>query len=294
MKLGYSIPNNQGVAAVADLVALAAHAETLGYHSVWVSEHLFHSTYVAKRLGARPYHDPLTVLTAIAGQTEVVRLGTSVLVIPWHHPARLGKTIASLDNLSNGRVDLGVGVAITEDEFENLGVDFKTRGRRADDTLAALRALWSEDVPQHDGPFYQFSGQRFEPKPMQSPLPVHIGGGSEAALKRVVAFGHGWHALGKSPNELGADLERLRGLLAAAGRADDPMHVSIRCVVDFVDQPWDKPYGDRRTLKGTSAEVRATIEAYAAAGVDEIVIDANSADLPRNREIMQRVMTLMA
>lgn len=299
MKLGYSVPNNQGVSAVADLVALAVDAESLGFNSVWVSEHLFHSTYVAKRLGDRPYHDPLTVLTAIAGQTEVVRLGTSVLVIPWHHPARLGKTIASLDNLSNGRVDLGVGVAITEDEFENLGVDFKTRGRRADDTLAALRALWSEDVPQHDGPFYQFSGQRFEPKPMQSPLPVHIGGGSEAALKRVVAFGHGWHALGKSPNELGADLVRLRGLLAAAGRADDPIHVSIRCVVDFVDQalvdqPGDKPYGDRRTLKGTSAEVRATIEAYAAAGVDEIVIDANSADLPRNREIMQRVMALMA
>jgi probable F420-dependent oxidoreductase len=293
MKLGYSIPNNQGVAAVADLVAMAVHAENLGYHSVWVSEHLFHSTYVAKRLGDRPYHDPLTVLAAIAGQTEVVRLGTSVLVIPWHHPARLGKTIASLDNLSNGRVDLGVGVAITQDEFENLGIDFKTRGRRADDTLAALRALWSEDVPQHDGPFYQFSGQRFEPKPMQSPLPVHIGGGSEAALKRVVAFGHGWHALGKSPNELGADLVRLRGLLTAAGRADEPIHVSIRCVVDIVDQPWNKPYTERRTLKGTSAEVRATIEAYAAAGVDEIVIDANSADLPHNREIMQRVMTLM-
>jgi probable F420-dependent oxidoreductase len=293
MKLGFSIPNNQGVAAVSDLVDLATQAESLGFHSVWVSEHLFHSTYVAKRLGDRPYHDPLTVLTAVAVQTQTVRLGTSVLVLPWHHPARLGKTIASLDNLSNGRVDLGIGVAVTEDEFENLGVDFKTRGKRTNDTLAALRSLWSEDIPQHDGPFYQFSGQRFEPKPCQMPLPIHIGGGSPAALRRVVNFGDGWHALGKSPNEFAADLKALNHLLAAAGRDSETVHCSIRCVVEFVEEPWDKPVSERRTLRGTEAEVRDTINAYADAGVDQIVIDANSADLDLNRDTMQRVIALM-
>ena len=90
MKLGYAIPNNQGVSNVTDLILLGQRAEALGYNSVWVSEHLFHASYVAKRLGDRPYHDPLTVLTAVAGATERVRLGTSVLVLPWHHPARLG------------------------------------------------------------------------------------------------------------------------------------------------------------------------------------------------------------
>lgn len=293
MKLGVSIPNNQGVAAVSELVDLAMQAEALGFHSAWVSEHLFHSTYVAKRLGDRPYHDPLIVLTAVAVQTRTIRLGTSVLVLPWHHPARLGKSVASLDNLSGGRVDLGVGVAVTEDEFENLGVDFKTRGKRTDDTLAALRSLWGEDIPQHEGPFYRFSGQRFEPKPSQDPLPIHIGGGSPAALRRVVNFGDGWHALGKSPNEIAADLKQLRPLMAAAGRDVDGLHCSIRCVVEFVDEPWDKPFSERRTLRGTEAEVRETINAYAEAGVDQVVVDANSPDLDLNVETMRRVMALM-
>ena len=293
MKLGVSIPNNQGVAAVSELADLAMQAEALGFHSAWVSEHLFHSTYVAKRLGDRPYHDPLIVLTAVAVQTRTIRLGTSVLVLPWHHPARLGKSVASLDNLSGGRVDLGVGVAVTEDEFENLGVDFKTRGKRTDDTLAALRSLWGEDIPQHEGPFYRFSGQRFEPKPSQDPLPIHIGGGSPAALRRVVNFGDGWHALGKSPNEIAADLKQLRPLMAAAGRDVDGLHCSIRCVVEFVDEPWDKPFSERRTLRGTEAEVRETINAYAEAGVDQVVVDANSPDLDLNVETMRRVMALM-
>ncbi len=294
MKLGYSIPNNQGVEQVADLVELAVEAEALGYHSVWVSEHLFHSTYVAKRLGDRPYHDPLTVLTAAACSTQSVRLGTSVLVLPWHHPARLGKAIATLDNLSNGRVDLGIGVAITEDEFENLGIDFKSRGRRTDDILGALHALWTQDVPEYSGEFYRFSGQRFAPKPRQTPLPIHVGGGAPAALKRVAAFGHGWHALGKSPNELAADLETLAQLMQTAGRDAAQLHISIRCVVDFVDETWDRPFADRRTLKGTPEEIRGMLNAFAAAGVHEVIIDPGSRDVTLNRDVMQRVMALVA
>lgn len=271
---------------------LAVEAERAGYHSVWVSEHLFHSTYVAERLGDKPYHDPLTVLTAVASHTKRVRLGTSVLVLPWHHPARLGKTIATLDHLSGGRVDLGVGVAVTEDEFQNLGIDFKTRGRRTDDILAALNALWYEDVPAHDGPFYRFRGQRFSPKPAQSPLPVHIGGGSQAALRRVVRFGQGWHALGKSPDELEQDLATLGAMMRESDRDPDALHVSIRATVQLVDQPWDRPFQERRTMKGTHEEIREMLKAYAAAGADEIVIDAVSRDLTTNRDVMAAVMSL--
>ena len=154
MKFGYSIPSNQGFENVHALVDLAALAEQKGFDSVWASEHLFHSSYIAERLDNRPYFEPLTILTAVAAVTSKVRLGTSVLVLPWHDPPRLGKTVATLDHLSNGRVSLGIGVAMTEDEFENLGVDFKTRGRRTDDLLGALQALWTQETPEYSGPFY--------------------------------------------------------------------------------------------------------------------------------------------
>lgn len=293
MQLGYAIPNNQGVSNPADLVALAQFAEAQGYHSVCVSEHLFHATYVAKRLGDKPYHDPLTVLTAAACATSKVRLGTSVLVLPWHHPARLGKAMATLDHLSGGRVDLGVGVAITEDEFQNLGVDFASRGRLTDDTLAALAALWAQDVPEFSGEFYQFAGQRFEPKPKQQPLPIHVGGGAPPALRRVAQFGHGWHALGKSPAELQQSLAELTGIMQAAGRRLEELHISIRCVTQFVDEEFDKPFVDRRTLRGTEQEVAATIQAFAAAGVDEIVIDPGSDDIAYNQAMLKRVRALV-
>ena len=200
MKIGFGIPNNQGLNDPNDLVTLAVTAENLGFDSVWVREHLFHSSYVAKRLGDRPYHDALTVLTATACATKRVRLGTSVLVLPRHDPARLGKMIATLDQLSYGRVDLGIGVAITKDEFDNLGVDFSSRGKRTDEILGALQSLWTENVPEFSGSFYQFSGLKFSPKPYQNPYPpILIGGSSMAARQRVARFGNGWHTLRQTP-----------------------------------------------------------------------------------------------
>ena len=188
MELGFSIPNNQGVEKVSDLVSLACEAEQLGFHSVWVSEHLFNTAYVAKRLGNRPYHEALTVLTAIAGATSAIKLGTSVLVLPWHHPVRLAKTLASLDQFSEGRVILGAGVGITRDEYDALGVSFSNRGRIADECLAAMRELWTQRLPVYAGEYYAFSGQLFSPKPAQeNGIPVWIGGNSVAARRRLVS-----------------------------------------------------------------------------------------------------------
>lgn len=292
MKLGYCIPNNQGLARVADVVGLGVYAEQAGLHSAWVSEHLFHASYVEQRLGTGAYHDPLTVLTALACATSQIRLGTSVLVLPWHHPARLGKSIATLDQLSDGRVDLGVGVAVAEDEFANLGVDFRTRGKRTDEILQALRHLFNEERPEYAGHFYRFNGLLFEPKPQQNPLPIHVGGASRAALRRVAIHGQGWHALGKSPSEMAAELANLVPLLAADGRSLRDIHISVRCGLQFVDTPWDRPAEERRSLKGTDAEICAILEAYREAGVDEIIVDPNSSDVAFNRESIQRIAEL--
>lgn len=287
MKIGYSIPNNQGVEDPNDLVALSVKAEQFGFDSVWVAEHLFHSSYVAERLGDKPYHEALTVLTAIACATKTVRLGTSVLVLPWHDPARLAKTVATLDQLSGGRVDLGVGVATTQDEFENLGVDFASRGRRANEVLGAMQALWTQDTPKFTGEFYQYEGLKFSPKPLQSPYPpILIGGASKAAYRRVAALGDGWHTIRQSPTQFAEGRRQIIQLTKDAGRDSSPLRFSINLHYRVTDSTPDLPVQDRITLTGTTGDIVETIKAYQAAGVDEIIINATSADMARHDGVM--------
>jgi len=282
MKLGFSLPNNQGVAHVNDLVTLAIEAESLGYHSVWVSEHLFHATYVANRLGDAPYHEALTILTAVAGATSKVRLGTSVLVLPWHHPVQLAKRVASLDDYSGGRVSLGVGVAQTEDEFENLGVPFTHRGRIADEMLTAMKILWTEKDPKFNGKYFNFNSLQFEPKPIQKPYPpLLIGGASRRAIERVVEHGDGWHALSQSPQDIAPVVNELRQ------RRSDTIDVSVRSMTTIMDRSWDRPVEERVTMKGTLEELTAMLQAYEHAGVDEVVLDSHSRDVETNRHMLR-------
>ena len=282
MKLGFSLPNNQGVAHVNDLVTLAIEAESLGYHSVWVSEHLFHATYVANRLGDAPYHEALTILTAVAGATSKVRLGTSVLVLPWHHPVQLAKRVASLDDYSGGRVSLGVGVAQTEDEFENLGVPFTHRGRIADEMLTAMKILWTEKDPKFNGKYFNFDGLQFEPKPIQKPYPpLLIGGTSRRAIERVVEHGDGWHALSQSPQDIAPVVNELRQ------RRSDTIDVSVRSMTTIMDRSWDRPVEERVTMRGTLEELTAMLQAYEHAGVDEVVLDSHSRDVETNRHMLR-------
>ncbi len=295
MKIGYSIPSNRGVTDTVALMALAKTAETLGCHSVWVSEHLFHSAYIAERLGDLPYWDPLTMLAAAACATSRVRLGTSVLVLPWHDPPRLGKAIATIDHLSAGRVDFGVGVATTEDEFNNLGVDFKTRGKRADEVLGALQALWTQDVPEFRGEFYNYSGLKFSPKPLQKPYPpILIGGSSPAALRRIVRYGDGWHTLRQSPDEVAAGMAKLTGMMTEAGRDASKLKVSISIEVKFEGTSPSRPANERRGLRGTETDIIETLQAFRDAGVEEAVISIGSTDVAEHEAVLTRVMTKVA
>ena len=291
MKIGYGIPNNQGLNDPNDLVTLAVAAENLGFDSVWVREHLFHSSYVAKRLGDRPYHDALTVLTATACATKRVRLGTSVLVLPWHDPARLGKMIATLDQLSYGRVDLGIGVAITKDEFDNLGVDFASRGKRTDEILDALQSLWTENIPEFSGSFYQFSGLKFSPKPYQNPYPpILIGGSSIAARQRVARFGNGWHTLRQTPRQFAKGRADIIERTESAGRNARALRFSITMPIRFTDTRPSAELMDRTALTGTHGDIAETINAYKTAGLDEIVLGVSDAQMNLHIETMERFM----
>ncbi len=291
MKVGFGIPNNHGVEDPNELVALAVTAERLGYNSVWVREHLFHSTYVAERLGDRPYHDALTVLIAIGTATKTVRLGTSVLVLPWHDPARLGKMIATLDQLSHGRVDFGIGVATTRDEFENLGVEFTTRGKRTDEMLDALQALWTQDTPEHDGTFYRYSGLKFSPKPFQKPYPpILVGGSSPAAHRRVARIGNGWHTFRQTPAQFAEGREKIIALTKKAGRDPSTLHYSITVPMKFTGKPPSALVQDRTALTGTDDDIADTMRAYRDAGLDEIIVSVSTGDLGENNHALRHFM----
>ena len=210
MKFGMFLPSFGPLASGPDtLLAVAQKAETLGFDSLWVPDHVVIPTTIKSRYpynesGRFPaaaeasFFEPLSVLGFLAGVTQRVRLGTWVLVLPHRHPIVTAKMFATLDVLSRGRMMLGAGIGWMEEEITLLGAPFKKRGALSDDYLRAMKELWSNPDPQFTGQFVQFSGIKCEPKPVQQPFPVWIGGHSPRAMRRVVEFGDGWVAVPKS------------------------------------------------------------------------------------------------
>ena len=190
MHFGVILPN-YGSGSSPDAIRRTAElAEELGFDSVWTTEHI-----IVGPEGVDPYgrvYDPLVTLGWIAGWTERVGLGTSIVLVPLHHPIHLAKEVATLQELSGGRFTLGVGVGWHEDEFGFMGVPFKGRGRRADEAIRTLRGLWSGDGPFPDATF----------EPLPSPPPeIWVGGGSDRAIRRALELGDVWHPSGRMEPE---------------------------------------------------------------------------------------------
>lgn len=166
MRIGVHLHSNHGWSRVEDLLDLARLSEELGYESVWASQHVFHAGYLAERLRGRPYYAPLPLLTAVAAVTDRVRLGTSVLVLPYHHPVLLAKDLATLDVISGGRLTVGVGAGVIREEFDALGVDHDSRGPMTDEALRVMKALWTMEQPAFAGRFHSFAGLDLSPAPL--------------------------------------------------------------------------------------------------------------------------------
>jgi probable F420-dependent oxidoreductase len=273
VRFGFTLPNNFGVPDPHHVVALAGEAEAAGLDSVWVNHHVLNIGYVAERLGQRPYHDALTMLTWAAASTERVRLGTSVLVLPYLHPMVLAKQLATLDQLSGGRLIAGVGVGSLPEENAALGVEWERRGTYADESIAVLRELWTASEASFEGEFFSFSAVVASPKPLQQPHPpILVGGNRAPALRRVARLGDGWHPLGVSPEGYAKRLLVIDDELTAAGRHRSELTMSLRIDADRLD-----------------AEA---VAAYAAAGVEEIVVSVPSADIDAQRTAIERVAVL--
>ena len=295
MKFGYVTPQNWGIPDPRDVIESAVAAERLGYDSVWVNHHILNVGYIRERLDGRPYYDALTTLAWIGARTERVRLGTTVLVLPYLNPLALAKSAATLDALSGGRVTLGVGVGMLREENEALGSDFATRGAYSDESIRIMRELWSAEDPAFSGRFFRFGPVKFSPKPVQrGGVPILIGGMSGAAMRRCARLGDGWHPNGGTIESLGAAFRSIRQDAERRGRDPNEISLSVRCELDVADAPRANP---NAPMAGTPDELARSAEAFGRIGASELVLGISGADMERNRRIQQafaeRVMPLV-
>jgi probable F420-dependent oxidoreductase len=237
--IGIILPNFGEDAEPGAVRAVAEAAEELGFDSVWATEHI-----IVGPEGVDPYGrvlDPLCTLSWIAGYTERVGLGTSIVLVPLHHPIHLAKEAATLQELSGGRFRLGVGMGWHEDEFRFMGVEFRNRGSRADEALRLIKALWSGERDFH-GDHWSFEAATFAPLPSRTPE-IWVGGGSDRAVRRARELGDVWHP-------------------SRGARPDRVREVKVR-------------FPDLRVIPrltgGSADEVAAQIEAFEEAGCDGVV-----------------------
>jgi probable F420-dependent oxidoreductase len=229
MLLGIHLPHIGRKAGPDTIRRAAIQAEDLGFDDVWVSEHIIIPKDCAYPPSAN-FWDPVLTLTWAAAATTRVRLGTSVLVLPLRHPLPLAKELATLQNLSGGRLILGAGVGWLEAEFAALGVPFRERGRRMDEGIAMMRAVWSQDPVTFDAKWIpaKIEAMRSQPEPIV-PIPVWIGGSSDAAIKRALRF-DGWHGSRVGPEQAASVVKRLR-----AERPDKGFTISLRVTCNASD-----------------------------------------------------------
>jgi len=269
MKFGIAVANIMGFATSTGATAMGTGAERAGFESIWTVEHVlvpagYESSYPYARNGKMPapdsmdLPDPLIWLTWVAAQTTTIKLATGVLVVPQRNPAILAKEVATLDFLSGGRVELGVGVGWLEEEFNALGAPFHERGRRLDSYVAAMRALWKGEETDYDDGFVHFERAVSRPMPPAGSVPIHIGGHSEAAARRAGRLGDGFFP--GTHEDLPHLLDVMRRAADEAGRDVDAIEVTV-------------------TIDGKSdADAIANIERLASSGVDRVVIPPLSFD----------------
>lgn len=212
-------------------VDVTVEAERLGYESVWLPEHLVLTTQMSRSPHPgqthppvppeTPVYDAFAYLAYLAGRTERIRLGTHVYNVGLRHPFTTARGVQTVDILSNGRLEFGIGASWLEEEWIATQLDFATRGRRVDEAIKICKQLWTQEVVEHEGEFFTFPGVKFEPKCVQQPWPpILVGGESPAALRRAARLGDGWIGINHTIETARAHIEQLRALLADEGRDD--------------------------------------------------------------------------
>ena len=239
MSLDLWVPTASPFTTPEVLAVVGRQAEERGIGTIWVGEHVvLFDEYASQypyasdgRIPAMPdtgLLEPLTTLSFLAAHTTTVRLGTAMVLLPQRNPVYTAKEVATLDWLSNGRVDFGIGVGWLREEFDAVNVSWPNRGKRTDEYLEVLRTLWCDERSEYEGEFYSLNRCSMFPKPLQDPHPpIHIGGESDAALARTARSGQGWHTFNRTPDQLAEPLATLDRLLADEGRSRSELTITV-------------------------------------------------------------------
>jgi probable F420-dependent oxidoreductase len=276
MQLGFGVPVSGPWATPDNQVRVVRRAEELGYRTAWTFQRLLVPAEPDER-SAAPYYqsvqDAVVPLAFLAGQTTRIRLGTAVLIIPFFTPPLLAKQLATLDLVSAGRLDVGLGIGWSTAEYQAVGVPYERRGARAEEFLAALRTLWTEEVAEFSGRFYQIPPARMAPRPVQRPHPpLLLGGAAPAALRRAGRLADGWIS-GSTADlaRVGESIAVVRRAASDAGRDPEALRFVSRGALRV--RPGGNP--GRAPLTGSFDELRGDLDRLRAQGVTEVFLDLN-------------------
>ena len=270
MKLGVNMINFGPSARPDYLKGWVQLAEGLGYHAIMTSDHVTVTSDVNGRYPA-PFYEPLTTLGWLAAMTSKLEIGTTVSVLPYRSPLETARAFANVDNLSGGRVILGVGVGWAEQEFAALDVPFAERGPITTDYLAAIRALWTSDIASYEGKYVTFSDVRTTPRPVRSPHPpIWVGGNSRAAMRRAIRLGTAWHPLRLTvPDFRDRMIPEIQQL---AGEEDMPVPaLAPRIRLRITER--DRPENERIAGEGSPEQVHADLAGLEALGCTHVLLD---------------------
>ena len=272
MKYGIHLPHAGEQATPALIRRHAERAEDLGIEDVWVSEHII---VPRDKFPRSPlFFDPVLSLTWAAAVTKRIKLGTSVLVLPMRHPLPLAKELATLHNFSEGRLILGAGSGWLKEEFSALGVPFEERGRRLDEGVAMMRAVWSQDPVTFESRYITAEVKEMTMTPMPiSRIPLWFGGSSEPALRRTIRIGDGWHGSELSPDKAAPIVQRLRAV-----RPEADFTVSMRVQWDGLDR----------------GVLHALVDHYAAIGVEHLLVAPKDRNIDDWEKVTDGVGSLVA
>jgi len=275
VRVGLGLPVSGTWATPGALRQVAERADALGFDSLWAFQRLLHPIDQDWGSAYHSVQDPLTSLAYAAAVTSRIRLGVAVVMAPYYAPIVLAKALTTVDVLSDGRLDVGLGLGWSAQEFEAVGVPMERRGPRAEEFVACLKAIWTQPEVEFHGEFYDVPLSRVEPKPVQSPYPpLLMGGGAEAALKRIGRIADGWISSSRTDlTTIGGSVDVIRTAATEAGRDPDALRFVVRGVVRLTSAPTS---GDARIpLQGDADQVRADIDALGAQGVTEVFLDLN-------------------